>query len=80
KLFAIMHFDDHGQFKELIVRDKSGKVTTGIDPSFEFVFEEYMSINTPPLPRTPTPAMIWVTDTLKKIHEEWEERKKGTKE
>jgi hypothetical protein len=71
KIAVKMLFNDRGEFNDLIVSDRSRRIRNGLPNQMEFVFEDHLSIHTP-LPRTPTPSMIWVTDTLMKIHDEWE--------
>ena len=77
KLSVDMLFNDRAQFNYLSVSDDSNRLNTELSNWFKFEFEDHIHINYPPLPRTPTPSMIWVTDTLKKIHEEWEKKQSG---
>jgi hypothetical protein len=71
KLSIGMNFDDRGNFDCLNISDSSGRNRSALTNEIRFVFEEKFHISDP-LPRIPTPAMIWFTDTLKQIHDEWE--------
>jgi hypothetical protein len=71
-----MNYDDRGIFRCLNISDSSGRNRTALTNECIFVFEEEFHVSDK-LPRIPTPAMIWVTDTLKQIHDEWKKKKDG---
>jgi len=60
--------DDRGCFRAISVWNNTNRI--------EFEFEKPIHINDP-LPRIPTLYMVWFTDTLKQIHDEWEKQQGG---
>jgi hypothetical protein len=67
---------DRGYFDSIAVMDVSQRIKTCLSWSIDFEFEKPI-YTTYPLPRIPTPSMIWFTDTLKQIHDEWEKQQSG---
>lgn len=49
-------------------------------PYFKFVFNPNQVPTHPVEARIPTPAMVWVTDTLKKVYDDWNDKFGGAVE
>ena len=71
-----MLFDNRGMSSSLILWDESRRIETDLSNKVEFIFEEPIYYNSP-LPRIPTPSMVWFSDTLKQIHDDWKKQKDG---
>jgi len=68
--------DNEREFLKIIISDKSRRVPQAFQNRIVFEFEDRINMSTPP-PRIPTPSMIWVTDTLKQIYDDWKNQQSG---
>jgi hypothetical protein len=69
--------DNERYFLGIAISDHSGRVPQAFSNQIEFEFENGGILINTPIPRVPTPSMIWVTDTLKQIYDDWKNGQNG---
>lgn|SRR5512133_2184793 len=75
-ILSIHMADNEREFFEIVIDDFSRRAPQAFQNRIEFEFEDRINMNAP-LPHIPTPSMIWFTDTLKQIYDDWKNPQGG---